>query len=421
MNGELGIPRSRALRALKNQAFLGLCIVGTAASIAILAGLLVAIVWQGWTHLDLHFLSSFPSRRPAEAGFKAAIWGSVWVCAVCGCVAIPLGIATAIAMEEYRPRGRVLGAIHRIVELNVGNLAGVPSIVYGILGLTVFVRAFGLFGSPNTALYDEMLRVKVRGGEVIQADLVEERDDALVLASPVRGTITVPRADVVSTRRVYARTHHFRLDDGTRISGTYRGHEDGRITVTDGAQTDRVIDAARVARYSTSNMLQLGDPDGLFFVRLPFGGSVLAGGLTLALVVLPIVIVASREAIRAVPDSLRQGALATGATRWQTIWRMTLPASIPGIMTGSILSISRAIGEAAPLLVVGGFLFIMFTPRNLMDDFAAMPLQIFNWAGRPQEEFHKVAASGIVVLLVVLLAFNAAAIVVRQVFHRRMQ
>ena len=161
-----------------------------------------------------------------------------------------------------------------------------------------------------------------------------------------------------------------------------------------------------------------GDPTTFWYFRLPFGGAVIVGGLTLMLVVLPIVIVSAREALRAVPSSLREAALAAGATRWQMIRKITLPAALPGIMTGSILAISRAIGEAAPLLVVSGVLFIRFAPEHLMDQFTAMPLQIYNWAGRPQEEFHAVAATGIIVLLFLLLAFNTLAIVVRQVFQK---
>jgi phosphate transport system permease protein len=151
-----------------------------------------------------------------------------------------------------------------------------------------------------------------------------------------------------------------------------------------------------------------------FYVRLPLGRSVLTGGLTLMLVVLPIMIIAGQEALRAVPYSLKEGALGLGATQWQTIWNVTLPASIPGMMTGSILAMSRAIGEAAPLLMISGIIYIKFAPGNLMDDFTALPLQVFSWAQESQGEFHDLAASGIIVLLAVLLVFNAAAVAVRQ-------
>ena len=312
---ECGVPRSRARRVLVNRLFVAMCIVVTTLSILALAALILAILVKGWSHLDLDFLRNYVSRTPAKAGIKAALWGSVWICGVCAIVALPIGTATAIYLEEYARPGRV----RRFVDMNISNLAGVPSIVYGIIGLTVFARMFGLFGTQ------------------------------------------------------------------------------------------------------TSPALELGDPSSFWYFRLPLGSGVLAGGFTLALVVLPIIIVAAREAIRGVPDSLREASLAMGATRWQMVRRVTLPASLPGIMTGAILAISRAIGEAAPLLVIGGVLFIRFTPANLMDDFTAMPLQIYNWAGRPQEEFLKVAATGIIVLLCVLFVFNATALLIRWKFQRPLQ
>jgi phosphate transport system permease protein len=150
-----------------------------------------------------------------------------------------------------------------------------------------------------------------------------------------------------------------------------------------------------------------------YYLRVPFGRSVLAAGLTLMLVVLPVLIIAAQEALTAVPNSLRDGAMGLGATRWQTIRRVTLPAAIPGIMTGSIIAMSRAIGEAAPILMIAGIVYISLAPENLMDEFTVMPLQIYNWAQRPQQEFHEVAATGIIVLLAVLLAFNAVAVFLR--------
>jgi phosphate transport system permease protein len=310
---QIGIPRGR--KVLRDRLFVSLCILITLVSVVVLAVLLISIITQGLAYLNWDFLQNYPSRFPAKAGFKGALWGSLWVCAICACVALPLGIGAAVYLEEFAPRNKFT----TFIKLNISNLAGVPSIVYGIIGLTAFTYMFGLFGSP--------------------------KDPAL----------------------------------------------------------------------------EIGNPESVFYIRLPFGGCVLTGGLTLMIVVLPIVIIATQEALRAVPDSLREGALATGATRWQMVSRMTLPAAVPGIMTGVILSMSRAIGEAAPLLVVGGFLFVTFTPRNLMDDFAAMPLQIYNWASRPQAEFHKVAASGIVVLLMILLTFNAVAVFIRQKFQKPLQ
>ncbi|MBM4113539.1 MAG: phosphate ABC transporter permease PstA, partial [Phycisphaerae bacterium] len=246
----------------------------------------------------------------------APLWGSIWVCGICGLVALPTGVATAIYLEEFAPKNRLTN----FIRLNISNLSGVPSIVYGIIGLTAFARLFNIFGTNRDA-----------------------------------------------------------------------------------------------------PGLQLGTPDDWYYFRLPLGSGVLAGGLTLMLVVLPIVIISSQEAIRAVPNSLRQGALAMGSTRWQMVWRMTLPASIPTIMTGAILAMSRAIGEAAPLLVLGVPLFMRRTPENLMSEFTVLPLQIYRWAADPRQDFRDLAASGIIVLLVVLLSFNAIAIFIRQKLQKQLQ
>ncbi|MEC9374712.1 MAG: PstA family ABC transporter permease, partial [Planctomycetota bacterium] len=273
-----------------------------------------------WDSLRIvRFLTSPPSRRAEDAGLEPALWGSIWICLVCGLTALPIGVGTAVFLEEFRPKSRLLRRGHAFVELNIRNLAGVPSIVYGIIGLTAFVQMFNMLGTPNDPAFS------------------------------------------------------------------------------------------------------IGEPLDWYHFQLPFGRGVLAGGLTLMLVILPIVIISAQEALRAVPDSIRQGALAVGCTRWQVVSKMTLPAAIPGIMTGSILAMSRAIGEAAPILVIAGIVFVRFTPQNLMDDFTAMPLQIYNWAGRPQEEFHHTAASGIIVLLGVLLTFNALAVLIRQRLQKPLQ
>jgi len=307
--------RSTASRLLANRAFLLVCLVATNVAMIVLAVLLISIFWQGAETLSWKFITNFASRKPAEAGILAPLMGSVWVCSICGLVALPLGVGTAIYLEEFSKRTRFT----RIVQTNIMNLAGVPSIVYGILGLTAFARMFGVFGTNV--------------------------DDAITL----------------------------------------------------------------------------GDEESLFFLRLPFGSSVLAGGLTLMLVILPVVIISTQEALRAVPSSLRSGAFALGATRWQTVWGITLPAAIPGIMTGAILAMSRAIGESAPLLVLGGLLLVFNTPENLMSDFAILPLQIYNWASRPQDEFHAIAASAIIVQLGVLFLFNGIAVFIRQKLQKPLQ
>lgn len=311
--------RSSQRRVAANRVFMIVCIVAGSVSLIALALLLTSILNLGLKHLDWQFLKQVPSRRAEKAGIGPAMWGTVWVCLMCGLIALPLGVGTAIFLEEFRPRQRWLLKLHGFVQLNITNLAGVPSIVYGILGLTVFVQMFGMMGNLN---------------------------------------------------------------------------EPG---------------------------LTIGTREDWYYVQLPLGRGVLAGALTLMLVVLPVITIASQEALRAVPDSLREGALAAGATKWQMVRRMTLPAAVPGIMTGCILAMSRAIGEAAPMLVIAGVVYITFTPRNLMDEFTVMPLQIYNWAGLPSKDFHQVAATGIIVLLSILLTFNAIAVFIRQKFHKPLQ
>ena len=250
------------------------------------------------------FLQSTPSRRPSDAGVMPAVLGSVWLIALTALIAVPLGVGAAVYLEEYAANSRW----RRLVQLNIANLAGVPSIVYGILGLAVFVRT---------------ITVSVGGTEL-----------------------------------------HF-------------GFGLGRV--------------------------------------------ILSGALTLTLVVLPIVILAAQEALRAVPGSIRQASFALGATRWQTVRLQVLPAALPGIMTGVILAVSRALGEAAPLVAVGAVGYISRAPTSPMQDFTALPLQIFQWAGRPQEEFHSLASAAIIVLLVVLIVMNAGAIYLRQRFGSRIR
>ncbi|MDE2940350.1 MAG: phosphate ABC transporter permease PstA [Chloroflexota bacterium] len=278
-------------RRLYGQIFHALCLISILIGLGMLALLLVDIFLDGWRRVNWEFLTSFPSRKPEQAGIQAALFGSIYVIALAGALAFTLGVAAAIYLEEYASRNWVA----KVIQINIANLAGVPSIVYGILGLEIFVRYLAL------------------------------------------------------------------------------------------------------------------------------GKSVLAGSFTLALLVLPIVIIASEEAIRAVPPSIREGGYALGATRWQTIWRLVLPQAFPGILTGVILAVSRAIGETAPLIVMGALTFVPFTPDGPMSRFTVLPIQIFNWVSRPQEGFHEAAAAGIIVLLVVLLSMNALAVLLRNRFQRRLE
>ena len=281
--------RRQARRKWMGRAFHGLCLLSVCIALGMLAVLLIYLLQQGVTGIDWNFLTSFPSRHPDKAGIKPAMLGSIYVVLVAGVVSFTLGVATALFLEEYATRSKFA----KIAKINIANLAGVPSIVYGILGLQIFVHSMHL------------------------------------------------------------------------------------------------------------------------------GNSVLAGGFTLALLVLPIVIVAASEAVRAVPPSLREGSYALGATRWQVIWRMVIPQAFPGILTGVILAVSRAIGETAPLIAMGALTFVPFTPDSPLSRFTVLPIQIFNWTSRPQEGFRETAAAGISVLLVILLVMNAGAVILRNRFQNK--
>ena len=281
--------RRQARRKWMGRAFHGLCLLSVCIALGMLAVLLIYLLQQGVTGIDWSFLTSFPSRHPDKAGIKPAMLGSIYVVLVAGVVSFTLGVATALFLEEYATRSKFA----KIAKINIANLAGVPSIVYGILGLQIFVHSMHL------------------------------------------------------------------------------------------------------------------------------GNSVLAGGFTLALLVLPIVIVAASEAVRAVPPSLREGSYALGATRWQVIWRMVIPQAFPGILTGVILAVSRAIGETAPLIAMGALTFVPFTPDSPLSRFTVLPIQIFNWTSRPQEGFRETAAAGIIVLLVILMVMNAGAVILRNRFQNK--
>ncbi len=291
MSTKLDIYTKRRRGRIVNGMFTAACFLATISCVLVLLVLIWNIILQGKSWLSWDFIESLPSRFPEKAGIKTALWGSIWLICLTALFSVPLGVGAAVYLEEYAPRSRW----RKMIQLNIANLAGVPSIVYGILGLGLFVRA------------------------------------------------------------------------------------------------------------------------------LAFERSVLSGALTLTLVVLPIIILASQEALRAVPDSIRRSAYALGATRWQTVWYQVLPASLPGIMTGVILSLSRALGEAAPLLVVGAMAYVPFVPEKLSDEFTALPIQIFNWTSRPQEEFHHLAAAGILVLLVVLVSMNAVAVFVRHKYGKKIR
>ena len=263
-------------------------------AIGLLGVLLVDVAVDGAGRLSWDFINNFTSIDTDQAGIQAALWGTIWLMGVCALFIIPVGVATAIYLEEYADDTKWW---NRLVEVNIQNLAAVPSIVYGILGLAFLVRG-----------------------------------------------------------------------------------------------------------------------------PLSLGPVILAGGLTLGLLVLPVVIIAAREAIRAVPPSIREGSLALGATQWQTIWRQVLPAAVPGIATGVILALARAIGETAPLIVIGAATVVAFNPSGVNDFFTAMPIQIFDWISRPQtdtNDYRPLAAAGILLLMILLLAMNSVAIWLRNRYEQK--
>ncbi|MEM6425492.1 MAG: phosphate ABC transporter permease PstA [Cyanobacteria bacterium P01_H01_bin.119] len=281
-------------RYLIDRIFKAVCWVATFSGVVVLSILLIGVLVNGIPSLSFDFIVSPPSRNAERAGIWPALIGSIYLLVITAAVSFPIGVGAGIFLEEFSNDNLLAKAI----EINVGNLAAVPSIIYGLLGLTVFAR----------------------------------------IMQPITG-----------------------------------------------------------------------------------GRSVLAGGLTLALLILPVIIVATREALRAVPDSLRMAGMALGSTRWQTVRAHVLPQAFPGIMTGTILALSRAIGETAPILVVGAATFVPFAPAFSLDGlrstFTAMPIQIFSWVGRPQEEFEAIAAGAIIVLMVVLMIMNATAIFLRNRFQ----
>lgn len=306
------------------------CLIATSSALLFLAVLLAGVIWQAWGWLDLQFLTGFDSRRPSSAGLLAGIWGTFWLILFTTIFTVPVGVGAAIYLEEYSREDWFT----RLIKLNLANLAGVPSIVYGMLGVTAFVRMFGMISAA---------------------------DGVTMVISLGFGTLEIP---------------------------------------------------------------------------LPLGRCLLAGSFTLSLLILPVVIIASQEALRAVPPSIRHASYALGATDWQTIRHQVLPAAVPGIATGIILALSRAMGETAPLIMIGALTYLAFAPGSLnspmdafedpqraldapFDMFTSMPIQIFNWVGQPKADFQHVAAAGILVLLILLVAFNATAIVIRNRAQKR--
>jgi len=277
------------LNRIKNHLFKAFAIFCTSAGLIVLAALLYVIISQGFSRIDYDFINNLPSRRPHRAGIFTALCGMVWVLVLTVCISFPIGIGAGIYLQEYGKKN----FFTNFIEVNISNLAGVPSIIYGILGLELFGRVLGL------------------------------------------------------------------------------------------------------------------------------GNSILTGSLTLSLLILPVIIVSAREAIKAVPSSLREASYGLGATKWQTIWNVVLPSSFGGIMTGLILAVSRAIGETAPLIVIGALVYVPFAPSSVMDEFTVLPIQIFNWVTRPQTAFVTNAAAAIVILLAFTFLMNGLAILIRNRYNKR--
>ncbi len=287
---ELKVTVRRRIREIwMERMFLFAAWVALLLTISILLTILGKLFADGLTRINWQFFTSFPSRRPEMAGIFSAWVGTLYVMVLTAAIALPSGIGAAVYLEEFSRRNWFA----RLVELNISNLAGIPAIIYGLLGLQVFVRWFRM------------------------------------------------------------------------------------------------------------------------------GESVLAGACTLAIMSLPVIIVASREALRAVPNPIREAALALGATKWQTVRDHVLPLALPGILTGTILALSRAIGEAAPLVTIGALTFVAFLPKSPLDSFTVLPIQAYNWVSRPQPEFHRNAAAALIVLLALLLLMNSIAIYLRNRYQQR--
>jgi phosphate transport system permease protein len=326
-------------------AFHALLIAATLLGLIVLIALLVDVAIEGLPWVRTQLFTNFHSRHPEEAGMKSAIAGSVLMLVGTAILSFPMGVGAAIYLEEYARRNWMTN----LIQINIANLAGVPSIVYGMLGLAVFARAYGAFQSD--------------------------------------GFLT--RALTGQTFSIGGAPYH--LPNIANALGWEIGSRGG----------------------FTFDILGLP-------IQLPFGNSILTGSLTMTLLILPIVIIAAREAIRAVPRSVREASYALGATRWQTVSRQVLPAALPGILTGMILALSRAMGEAAPLIVLGALTYVPFLPRNIWDIFTAMPIQVFNWITLPQEDYRvHLAGAGILVLLTILLAMNALAVYLRNRFEKQ--
>jgi ABC-type phosphate transport system permease subunit len=378
-----------------------------------------------YSWLDAEFISTPMSSTPALAGIRTALIGSIGLMLVVILVALPVGVGAAIYLEEYATDSFV----NRLIETNVRNLAGVPSIIYGMLGLAIFVRALAPFTSGLMFQYNFDVPTPET---VINNRLAPIFDDGLVFADDTISNETdlsdETIGDIISIYLKY----------GTPTM-TMTGSTDIReLANAMGDALNTSVDVVEVGADDTHDIEIRGDyyafelPDDVpvdretfdalmeNLVRInafaPNGRTLISAGLTLVLLILPIIIINAQEAIRAVPYAIREASYGLGATRWQTIQNQVLPAALPGIMTGTILAVSRAVGETAPLIVVGASTFLLTDPTSPFAQFTAMPIQIYQWTARPQGQFADIAAAAIIVLLALMLTLNAIAILVRNRF-----
>ncbi|QDV63955.1 Phosphate transport system permease protein PstA [Crateriforma conspicua] len=380
-------------RRRNSRIFYVVCVLIALLSVAVLAVLLASIGVQGGGRLTPSLLQNAHSElNPEAAGMWPSIIGSFFVLGVCGLFAIPLGIATAVYLEEFKPTSKVLQWFRGFIQLNIANLAGVPSIVYGLLGLSAFVYMFNIFG-------------QIQVNESTAWVIAGEQKFYQVLSLETGQTVLIPQGDREGSKIKVNEPTEGIDSTGQKVQVEIWEPGTPKPTAPD-VKRRTVRKGATGGIYSDRSW---------YFFRLPFGQSFLAGGLTLGLVILPIVIISSQEALRSVPPALREASLGLGSTTWQTVRHVSLPVAIPGILTGVILAMGRAIGEAAPILIVLGAAISKDSgPHHLMDTVVTMPLLIFDWAGRQQATFQELAAAAIIVLLVVLLMLNGIAIYLRQ-------
>ena len=475
------VHRSEAKRKLFSNWFSWICLLVSSFAIVVLITLLISIFVTGGSWLNLNFLfANHLENNPEESGIGQALFGSLIICSICGLFALPIGVGTAIFLEEFQPRNRWLRMFHGLVQLNINNLAGVPSIVYGILGLTAFVYMFGAFNSikvneqpsvevgatyyyQTKTLGGDFVKfpaeaklqpsVKIQSGKTV-ADTTGKTFQLNVVSVSESKEVSEKQKSQTVVRGVEAKLET-RDDKSVYVASTMDGTEfsfpakptynpfakilkpidvtgfDGEtftlnvLSKSDAVPTDETIKARSVFADSPNpkkrSSASIFRETSFFHLHLPFSKSVLSAGLTLGLVILPIVIIASQEAIRGVPDSLREAAFGMGATRWQMVRGAVLPVATPGIMTGAILAMSRAIGEAAPLLaVMGGVLGTTNGLGSLMDKTPVLPVTIFKWAGDENAGFENLSAAAIIVLLVVLLLMNSIAIILRYRFEKKL-